>query len=504
MASFLSFDSVEYSYPSSINPVFKSVSFEVSPRGKSFWTGVSGDNGAGKTTLLLLAAGLLEPVRGFIRREGRAVYCPQRTGEIPPGWEDLLYSGGNEAGRLMNRLKIQADWPYRWDTLSHGERKRFQIAVSLWDYPCVLAVDEPSNHLDREGRELVRDALAEYEGIGLLVSHDRALLDRLCGQCLFLRDGSALMRPGGVSRGLAEEEREIREAQKQRKILRGELGRLEAEAASRRRLALGAKARLSKKHIDPKDHDGRAKVNLARLTGRDAVGANLYKRMKGRAARVRQELSLTGTRPSSPTGITLRGQQARSDKLFFIEAGSLSLGEPGAQGGRRLEFPGLFMCPGDRVALTGPNGSGKSTLIRHILKSIPPRIPVLYIPQELSREEGAAALARFREEDEKTRGEILSRFSRLGSNPAALLQSRLPSPGELRKLLIAQGIFRVSALLVMDEPANHLDLGSLRLLEESLQDCRAALLLVSHEEVFLARLTSSEWSIRDGRVFVRN
>jgi ATPase subunit of ABC transporter with duplicated ATPase domains len=504
MASFLSFDSVEYSYPSSADPVLKNISFELSPRGPSFWTGVSGENGAGKTTLLLLASGLLEPSRGLIRRSGLAVYCPQRTDEIPFGWEELFYSGDNEAGRLMSRLKLEADWPCRWDSLSHGERKRLQLAVSLWANPRVLALDEPTNHLDQEGRELVREALTGYEGIGLLVSHERTLLDSLCGQCLFLREGFALMRPGGISQGLAEEEREVREARTRQKVLRAQLDRLEAEAERRRRLAGRAKNRLSKKHLDPKDHDGRAKVNLGRLTGMDAAGTNLYKRMKNRAAKAREYLSHNEARPDSPRGITLRGDLPRADRLFFIEAGSLHLGAQEAREGRCLEFPVLAMRPGERVALCGPNGSGKSTLIRHILNHIPPRIPVLYLPQELSSGEGAAALARFKEKDEKLRGEILSRFSRLGSDPLSLLQSRLPSPGELRKLLIAQGIFLNPALLVMDEPANHLDLGSIRLLEESLADCRAALLLVSHDEVFLSRLTTTEWSIKNGRVYIRN
>jgi ATPase subunit of ABC transporter with duplicated ATPase domains len=310
------------------------------------------------------------------------------------------------------------------------------------------------------------------------------------------------MRPGGISRGFAEEDRETREARKRQKILRNEADRLAAEADSRRRLAAGAKNRLSKKHIDSKDHDAREKVNLARLTGRDALGANLYKRMKNRAAKARDALARNAVRPESPRGITLEGRNSRADRLFSIEAGSLPLGEPEAKETRRLEFPGLVVRPGDRVALTGSNGSGKSTLIRHILKNIPLGISLLYIPQELSSEEGAAALERLKEEDEKTRGEILSRFSRLGSNPESLLQSRLPSPGELRNLLIAQGVSRDPTLLIMDEPANHLDLTSISLLEESLADCRAALLLVSHDEVFLARLTTAEWHIQNGRVYI--
>jgi ATPase subunit of ABC transporter with duplicated ATPase domains len=72
----------------------------------------------------------------------------------------------------------------------------------------MLAVDEPTNHLDRNAKTLIAEALAEYTGIGLLVSHDRGLLDRLCNSCLFLDTGGAALRPGGVTRGMAEADRE--------------------------------------------------------------------------------------------------------------------------------------------------------------------------------------------------------------------------------------------------------------------------------------------------------
>jgi ATPase subunit of ABC transporter with duplicated ATPase domains len=132
------------------------------------------------------------------------------------------------------------------------------------------------------------------------------------------------------------------------------------------------------------------------------------------------------------------------------------------------------------------------------------RLPLLYIPQEISAAGGREALEEIRREDEKNRGEILARYSRLGSDPYLLLQSRLPSPGETRKLLIARGVFSNPAIIIMDEPVNHLDLGSVRLLEETLGEVSCALLLVSHDEVFLAALTDREWSIdRQGLLTIR-
>jgi ATPase subunit of ABC transporter with duplicated ATPase domains len=268
--------------------------------------------------------------------------------------------------------------------------------------------------------------------------------------------------------------------------------RLATEADKRRRTVDSSRSRLSKKAIDAKDSDTRGKINLARLSGKDKVGADQYKRMENRLDRLDRELDGVGATGKRKTGITLSGVISKADRLFALDAGNIPVGD------RTLAFPALTMSGNDRIALTGPNGAGKSTLIRHILKHIAPPVPVLYLPQELTETESKAILAEVFAEDEKARGEILSRFSRLGSNPKSILQSALPSPGEVRKLLIARAIFHKPALIIMDEPTNHLDLNSVLLLEDTLKECPCAMLLVSHDEAFLSALTEKEWALSSG------
>ena len=140
--------SVEFAHPGMTAPLFTDLTVEF-PVG---WTGIVGPNGAGKTTLLKMATGELAPQSGTVQQQGLALYVAQRTDAAPEQFEDFIWAP--DAGVLKARLRIGEDWPERWPTLSHGERKRAQIAVALWREPAVLALDEPSNHIDADARRL--------------------------------------------------------------------------------------------------------------------------------------------------------------------------------------------------------------------------------------------------------------------------------------------------------------------------------------------------------------
>lgn len=106
-----------------------------------------------------------------------------------------------DAVALRRDLDVEDDWPWRHDTLSCGQQKRLQVACALWQRPDLLVMDEPTNHVDVPTREAVTAALARFKGVGLLISHDRALLDALCSQCLFMAAGQVTARPAATARG---------------------------------------------------------------------------------------------------------------------------------------------------------------------------------------------------------------------------------------------------------------------------------------------------------------
>jgi ATPase subunit of ABC transporter with duplicated ATPase domains len=191
------FHNVSFAYDTASTPLLMDLSAHF-PVG---WTDIVGANGAGKTTLLQLATGLLTPQRGTVQGSADALYCPQRTDTLPPRLTAFIQATDGAACAIKGLLHIEASWVERWQTLSHGERKRAQIGVALWCQPQILAIDEPTNHLDDAARQLLSAALRAFAGVGLLVSHDRALLDALCYQCLFLDPPTATMRPGGITHG---------------------------------------------------------------------------------------------------------------------------------------------------------------------------------------------------------------------------------------------------------------------------------------------------------------
>lgn len=495
--AFLNFKHLSFTYDSMTHPMFLDLNLQFN----SGWTGVVGANGTGKSTLMKLAAGIIPPDSGKIEASGEVLYCEQRTDDRPAELEELLNDFSGRAQALVSRLRLCHDWPERWDTLSHGERKRAQIAVMLYMQPEVLALDEPTNHIDEQTRNMLIAALKTYRGVGLLVSHDREMLDMLCSQCLFIDPPDIVLRPGGVSEGMTQERLELNAARDEDDRIKRQENHLKAEKQRRHELAEQAMAKNTKSGLSSKDHDQRDKIRLGRITGKDAVGTHFEEQMAGRLKQVEKARAAIHVKKEYETGIWLEdGGFSKRSALFRLPSGSISLGPE-----RVLEFPELVMSPQDHIALTGPNGGGKTTLLRHILQHLNLEADRLVtVPQEITADESQEILAQVKKLPNDQLGRLMQTISRLGSRPQRLLESDMPSPGEIRKLLLALGITRGPHLIVMDEPTNHMDLPSILCLEEALSQCPCGLLLVSHDRRFLKAVTTIEWNIDDGQLVIHH
>ena len=467
------------------------------------WTGLVGENGAGKTTLLRLLAGELQPDEGHVRCEPPAaviVTCPQAVEHLTPEIEGFAARRSAVACRLAGELGLDAGELQRWSTLSPGERKRWQIGAALASDADVLLLDEPTNHLDAVGRSLLVGALRRFRGVGVVVSHDRPLLEELTESTLRIHRGAGRIYPGSYEASRraweAEEHAEIEAYQRKREEQRAVARRLDD---ARRTLASADASRRSKTRMkDRNDNDARgslAKGNAAFAEKRAGKTVGIVRRELERAV---EEVASIAIEKDVGRSVFVGYARAPSPWLFQLDAKEICAGDAAVLGAVNLA-----VGREDRVHLEGANGAGKTTLLRALLASA--RVPaekILHLPQDLRVEEERALLASVRALPPVERGRVLSLVAALGVDPDRLLGSAQPSPGEARKLGIALGLGRHAWACVLDEPTNHLDLPSIERLERALVAYPGALLLVTHDRTLARACTRTTWKIGGGRVEV--
>lgn len=483
----LSLQHLTYTYPTCVDSVLRDVSATL-PCG---WTGLVGDNGCGKSTFARIACGRLAPDRGTVAPRLFSVYCEQDASAEPDALYDFAAAYDRDAVVLRRDLGVEDDWPWRYDTLSCGQQKRLQVACALWQRPDLLVMDEPTSHVDAPTREAIAAALARFKGVGLLISHDRALLDALCVQCLFMAEGRLTVRPGGYSQGRGQGELERKAALRQREQAKREKKRLAGEAQRRREEASRAAGMRSCRNLDPKDHSGKERVKLAVYTGKDGVAGKLSSRMESRLSRAEETLAQVKVEKRYDGDLWMRAEPSARKVLYRQPEMTLALGE------RQLLVPPLSIGNTDHIALTGPNGAGKTTLVSEVARRIDPTARVLVIPQEPTAEQCRDALSRLASLDSRSRGRVLAVAAALNSDPDRLVEGERTSPGEMRKLMLGLGILDEPELIIMDEPSNYLDLHSVEALERLLAAFPGALLLVSHDAALLEATTSVCWEISE-------
>lgn len=481
---------VSFKYPEGIDPLFTSINLAFYPG----WTGIVGSNGSGKSSLLKLTSGELEIDSGTIQASRHVYMVEQRMDHAPEDLKLLAEGSYNQNWYWRSKLGIQADWLHRWDSLSHGERKRLQIALALSQEPDVLILDEPDNHLDTASRDVLLNALNQFRGIGLIVSHDRHLLDTLCSNTLFLGSAQPELRSGGYSVATEEQEREQLEHQRQRDALRKEEKKLRKELRRRSEESDRTKGKRSRRKLSPGDRDGKARVGLAIYSGKDKKAGQLKQVMTDRVEGLNEKLSTLPFQKQHRSGIHLGGQAGHHRVLIDETTRSYQ-----ATTNLTISWPDLMMEQGERVALTGPNGSGKSLFLKYLLdKSILQESEILYMPQEIPQIEGSKLIKKLNQLPPDEKGHALTIVSRLGSDPKGLLEGQVISPGESRKLLLALGMAKNASLLVLDEPTNHLDLAAITCLEEALLEWPGGILLVSHDRYFVNNIVETIWELAPG------
>ena len=470
--------------------------------------GLIGRNGTGKSSLLKILAGIEKMDDGLLQyQQGlRISYVPQEPifdaeetifEAVSRGvaqakalreeyealsvadWDDASHhrldevqsqlealSGWNWEQRVyetLDRLHLEAD--VKINTLSGGTKKRVALARALVEMPDVLLLDEPTNHLDLDSIAWLEELLKEYQGSVILVTHDRAFLDNVCTQIVELDRGILRSYPGNFSAYELLKDQELNSESlanaRADKLLAQEEVWIRKGVEARRTRSVARIARLEN-------------LRVSRAQRRDAIG--------------QVKLAVSAGDRSGKIVADLQNVSKAYDRPIV------------------QDFTATILR-GDKVGLLGPNGAGKTTLLKLILGTIAPdsgtatmgtRIEVAYFDQMREGLDLNASL-----EDYISPGsewiEINGNKKHVKSYLSDFLfaPERTNSPvstlsgGERNRLLLARLFARPANVLVLDEPTNDLDIDTLDLLEQLLQDYKGTVFLVSHDRYFLDNVVTS-------------
>jgi ATP-binding cassette subfamily F protein uup len=430
-----------------------------------------GRNGAGKSTLLRILAGQAEPDAGErVATPGtRVAFVPQEPQIEGATVLDHATAGGAPAHRAEAELATFGIDPAKsTQGLSGGEIRRAALARALAEDPDVLLLDEPTNHLDILAIETLEAELKESRAAVLIVSHDRAFLERVTGRCFWLEHRQVRRLDKGFGHFDAWMEKvEAQEAEEARRLDR-------AIQREQHWMARGVTARRAR-------NEGRRRRLIA-------MRQDMTDRLKELRGGLNMGLASSGT----------SGQRV-------VEAKAISKAF-----GERVILKGFStrILRGDRVAIVGPNGAGKTTLIKLLLGELSPdagevklgtNLEVNYIDQARADLSGETTL---REvllphggDQVMVRGQPRHVVSYAKDFLFTETQLRQPvrslSGGERNRLLLARALAKPANVMVLDEPTNDLDMDTLDLLEDLLADYEGTLILVSHDRDFVDRLATS-------------
>lgn len=484
--------------------------------------GLIGVNGGGKSTLLKMIAGI-EPIDGgkrLVRSGARIIYLPQQP-EIDPEntvldqvfancseqmkwvkeYEDLSHrmaiATGDELTGLMGRLSAvtqQMDALNAWEmetkakiilaqlgisdfeakvgALSGGYRKRIALAAALLSEPDLLLMDEPTNHLDADSVEWLQGYLNQYAGALLLITHDRYFLDGVTNRILEIDRGDLYGYGGNYSYFLEKkalaEDAAASSQQKHRGVLRRELEWLRR----------GPKARSTKQK--------------ARI---DRIGEMQERSFKETQGKV--EIDTPGRRIGKKVVELVDISKAFGDRPIIKDFS--------------YEF-----SPGDRIGIIGGNGAGKSTLLNLITQRIEPdqgtieigsTIHIGYFDQHsddlldektnnqrvIEYIKDVATYVQTADGTQISASQMLERFLFPPDQQYAPIHKL--SGGEKRRLFLLKVLMAAPNLLILDEPTNDLDVQTLSILEDYLEDFNGCVIIVAHDRYFLDRTVNTIFAL---------
>nr|WP_268240699.1 ATP-binding cassette domain-containing protein [Micromonospora sonchi] len=506
---------------------------------------VIGDNGAGKSTLLRVLAGTVQLTAGeqAIELPGGVAFAEQQPrfrpgATVADALDDLLadireleaetqrtaeqvaLAGVDERGELLARLstaidRLEARDGYELDqrvdagldrlglggldrsrpvhTLSGGERARLALTAALASEAELLLLDEPTNDLDDAGIAWLEDRLAAHRGALVVVTHDRALLDRIATDIVHVEGGSLRRYGDGYAGYLTAREGERRRLLEAYEAWRQDLARQQA-------LVTANAFRLNA--IPRKLERASFGHGAFRARGRDHGAMGRIRMAKERVARLHAD---PAPRPADPLRFTpvftepaAASAGIANEKAVLIRAEGVRLDVDGP----RLRLDALEVSPGDRLLISGPNGAGKTTLLNVLAGELAPQrgtlwrrpgIRVAWLRQDITTGSRATLLDAFAAATGAYRDDAADELLRLGLFRPDDLHRQVAqlSVGQRRRLEVALAVTCPSDVLLLDEPTNHLAPELLEQMEDALRDYTGAVLTVTHDRRWRERAGAS-------------
>jgi len=519
----IAFEQIEKSYFD--RTILKNISFRLDAGSR---IGLIGPNGCGKTTLLRIAEGLEQPDAGSVVRSA-GILTGYLSQDVDDAWdpaqsslsnrelerletqlrdlENALASSGDDPDAHRNLMDAYAAATARFETrggydyernmkltldglglagdvlqrplssLSGGERMRVRLARLLLLEPDLLLLDEPTNHLDMAALEWLEQYIARFRGAVLVVSHDRAFLDRTVNGIIELSEGR--IREGTGNYTAYMEQKKLEDETRQR-----EMARLEREIERQQGIV---QTMLSHR-------------KMSAYHAREKVVRKLSDSLAGKAA------SMNHRRGPSMRIRFLPEQGVPDASRVLIRAEDLSMG----YGGQPLfTGAGFVLRADDRIALVGPNGCGKTTLFRILLGEESAMSGQVWL-SGTARMGYMGQFASFEDESHTIEEEVeavtqmgtfgvRSLLARFGFRDTDLKkQLHVLSGGERSRLYLCLLLENHPDVLLLDEPTNHLDIASRETLEDALVAFPGAIFAVSHDRYFIAKCCAGVLGFVDG------
>lgn len=394
------------------------------------------------------------------------------------------YNTEEKLAKICTGLKFTQNFlDKEFNLLSGGEKTTVILGKLLMDNPDILLLDEPTNHLDMDSIEWLERYLNNYDGIVIIVSHDRYFLDNVVSKIIEIEDMESKTYKGNYSSYVKQKEEKLLEQMHKYKEQQKEIKSMESTIKDLRDWAIRAdNSKFFKRAASMEKRLERMKSN------EDA--------QKPKIENKTMKLNFKNSERSGEETIKAKGLcKSYIDKVIFNEADLL------------INFK-------ERVALVGPNGSGKTTFLKMLLGEEAPdkgtvelgaNVKVGYLPQVITFDnEEYTVIQAFRDDISILEGqarEYLSKFMFFGNS--VFKKVKALSGGERIRLKLSMLLYEDINLLILDEPTNHLDIDSIETLEEALEEAleefKGTIFFISHDRYFINKIGERIIAIEDNK-----